>query len=380
MTTSREQAELSLQPFVNLSGHQTGRIIPAKPFLVTKEEIDAEIVRLSNIAQPLNHRRVSAMVPKGEPWAIYNAITPGTRVSLSVVLPGEKTAPARENSNQIEITISGSGIVETSKSSFSVDQNDVCTLPPMEVYSHLNEGRAPWVRLTYSNQPMLEYLGCYFFEEGEEIRSEESRAAEVAVSEEDQRSFTRETAPDIALGNEGARLRGYEFLTDIEFMDAQPLVWRWLQIVGRLPVKQNDGKRPLWLLYNPETGRRNGTSASYFATWAGCAPDSPPMVEHRGHRHISASINYHVQGSGRSVVDGSEVSWKAGDLLFSAPSWSEHTHYPGPDGWQVLTVQDHPMHISLGSLLWQERMEGKIYSLGQEAGQTGFTAPRNFGR
>ena len=145
-----------------------------------------------------------------------------------------------------------------------------------------------------------------------------------------------------------------------------------------LAKEPGDG-RTIMLLYHPVTERRAGTTPSYFGTWARIPAGTPPYSGTRGHRHISASINYHVQGWGRSVVDGATVEWKAGDLLLSAPTWSEHAHYMGSDGATVLTVQDHPMHIALGSLLWQERMNGPILALGQQEGQTGYTAPRHKG-
>jgi gentisate 1,2-dioxygenase len=294
-----------------------------------------------------------------------------------VLRPGEETLPRRESTNQIEITIAGCGTVTVGEA-FDVGLHDVWNLAPMRVYSHRNTGKDLWVRLTYSNETLLERLGVLFAEEGADIQCEEQGAEQ--LSAEQLTTYVREAAPDLALGTGGARLRGYEFLTDIEFVESRSLVWPWRDIEPHLPATAGDGRRAIWLMYNPATERRNGTSNCFFATWAGCAPGTPPLPPTRGHRHTSASINYHTAGSGRSVVDGAVVDWKAGDLLFSAPSWSEHTHYHGSDGWTILTVQDHPMHIALGSLLWQERMGGPIHSLGTERGQTGYTAPRAPGR
>jgi hypothetical protein len=55
--------------------------------------------------------------------------------------------------------------------------------------------------------------------------------------------------------------------------------------------------------------------------------------------------------------------------MLSAPGWSVHGHYISPDGARILTVQDHPLHISAGSLVWQEDLEGgAILTLGGQAG------------
>ena len=67
-------------------------------------------------------------------------------------------------------------------------------------------------------------------------------------------------------------------------------------------------------------------------------------------------------------------------ISFSAPSWLEHAHYIGERGCTILTVQDHPLHISMASLLWQENPNDPILSLGNEEGQKGYVFPREAGR
>ncbi|AWT57612.1 hypothetical protein [Mycolicibacterium smegmatis] len=81
-----------------------------------------------------------------------------------------------------------------------------------------------------------------------------------------------------------------------------------------------------------------------------------------------------------STVDGVDIVWEAGDLLLSAPGWLEHAHYEGPDRLAVYTVQDHPLHIGMESLVWQEKMDGPLLALGSEAGQTGYVGPREAGQ
>lgn len=345
------------------------------PLLVTKETIEAEIERLARAPAPPNGVRSATIVHPSADGA-FPGFSPGTDVTINVLGPGEATRPRRTSANQIEICIRGSGVVEASETLNPV-LHDVWTIPPMETHRHRNDGEDLWVRLTYSNAPLLDKLGTLFGEEGDlPIAPKRTSAAPTSVAEE---LYKRETAPDIEMSQAGARLRGYEFLTDIEAVESKPLLWKWEDIAPYMPLREGDNKRNIWLLYNPATEKRQGTSASFFATYGGCAPGAPPIAATRGHKHMSASINYHTRGFGKSVVDGVTVEWKAGDLLFSAPSWSEHCHYHGEEGWTVLTIQDHPMHIALGSLLWQEDMDGPILSLGAEQGQRGYVAPREKG-
>ncbi|MFN3231102.1 MAG: AraC family ligand binding domain-containing protein [Alphaproteobacteria bacterium] len=122
--------------------------------------------------------------------------------------------------------------------------------------------------------------------------------------------------------------------------------------------------RRLYLLYNPMTGRTNGTTPNFFATMT----VRPPKIVDRPHRHVSAAINYYFSGSGRSTVDGKVYEWKAGDLMLSAPGWGVHNHASYDEPVYELTVQDQPLNILMESLLWQESLKEPAAILGVEAG------------
>jgi len=47
-------------------------------------------------------------------------------------------------------------------------------------------------------------------------------------------------------------------------------------------------------MYDPTTGRTNGTTPTFFAT----ITIRPAKIVDRPHRHVSAAINYYFQGSG----------------------------------------------------------------------------------
>jgi hypothetical protein len=68
--------------------------------------------------------------------------------------------------------------------------------------------------------------------------------------------------------------------------------------------------------------------------------------------------------------------------MLSAPSWSEHAHFvdSSPIGNTTLTVQDHPLHIGMESLIWQEKLDEPILTLGSQAGVKGYVAPRERGK
>jgi gentisate 1,2-dioxygenase len=161
----------------------------------------------------------------------------------------------------------------------------------------------------------------------------------------------------------------YERLINPPAVASPSLHWPWHQVKAHLDklVALGDSYRGrrLYLLYNPLTGRTNGTTPNFFATMT----IRPPGIVDRPHRHVSAAINYYFHGSGRSVVAGRRYDWEAGDLMLSAPGWAIHHHASGPDDHVYeLTVQDQPLHLSMESLLWQEDLKRPARVLGTEGG------------
>jgi gentisate 1,2-dioxygenase len=81
-------------------------------------------------------------------------------------------------------------------------------------------------------------------------------------------------------------------------------------------------------------------------------------------------VNYFISGRGWSTVDGERIDWSAGDLVFIAPGWATHHHASGPEPVQQLAVQDNPLHLAMGSLVWQEDLAEPPRLLGAEPGFT----------
>ncbi|MNY05415.1 5-nitrosalicylic acid 1,2-dioxygenase [compost metagenome] len=151
-------------------------------------------------------------------------------------------------------------------------------------------------------------------------------------------------------------------------LESKALHWPWQAVSRYLPTVEDMARgyngRRLFVLYNPATERRIGTTHSFFATIS----SSPPDNHHVPHRHSSSAINYYLRGNGYSKVNGVRLDWKAGDLILSAPGWAMHSHHSGTETTSALTVQDHPLQIAMESLIWQERMQEPILALGSQSG------------
>lgn len=357
--------------FADVSDQRLEKPTPWRPFKVSAAEIEAEIDRLAEAPTPANGRRAS-LILHPQSTAPGLGFAPAIDVTIEVLKPGESTLPVRRNSSQVTIDIQGSGTVRVADEAIELAKWDVCNIPSMKAYSFQNSGEQLWVRLTYSNAPLLAKLGAGYAE-----TITESTGSVTSLPSE---KYNRGTAPDFEVSPRGSRLRGYEFLTDIKVVESNAHHWPWAQVSTHLSSSPGDGKRMIMAMYNPATERRNGATPNFFVTAARIPAGVPLPLPERGHRHNSTAINYHFQGEGASVVAGERLEWSAGDLLLSAPGWSEHAHSGGGQHTtSVFTVQDHPLHIGMESLIWQEEMGGPILTLGSEAGVTGYVGPREAG-
>ncbi len=336
--------------------------------VVPRKAIDAEIERLAGLALASSGRRASAIehpMNKGP----VPAFAPGIDVTLHVVKPGERTPPIARNSSMVDMCIGGRGVAQIGGKRFAVEKFDVWNTPSMDPYGYANEGDELFVRLSYSNAPLLERLEVHYCDANPKIVSGDG-----SPSAKGQGQRARDAAEVIDLQADGAQLRGYEYLVDIDTVECKPLLWRWKDVRVHLEkVYTRDiaySGRHLYLLYNPATERRMGTSHSFFATLA----KYPPQKVDQPHRHISAAINYYFMGHGRSTVAGERMEWEAGDLHLSAPGWAVHNHASREQGFCALTIQDHPLHIAMDSLMWQETLKSPVLKLGSQRGfQTNLT-------
>jgi gentisate 1,2-dioxygenase len=351
--------------FLDCTGASAPKLNLWPAVVISGEEIGAEIERLVSLSPPASGRRASLIVhPYAEEPGL--GLAPGIRVALNVLKPGEQTQPIRHNSTQIDFCIRGSGRAVVRGKRIDFAQYDVWNTPSMAPYWYINDGPDLQVRLTYSNAALLEKMNVHVVEENPPL----AEAVEAPVAEETGEQAAKKVSPfgTFPLTQDGAFLMPYERLINPPAVESNPLHWPWKLVKEQLDKLVALGKdyvgRRLYLLYNPATGRTNGTTPNFFATLT----IRPPRIVDRPHRHTSAAINYYFAGCGRSTVEGKIYEWKAGDLMLSAPGWGVHNHASYDEPVYELTVQDQPLNIAMESLLWQEQLKLPVVVLGAQAG------------
>jgi gentisate 1,2-dioxygenase len=342
---------------------RTGATEPTKPDLlpavtIPKEAIEAEVERLASLPAPANGRRASIIAnPLTGPG---EGLSPGIDVCLSVLKPGERTTPIRHNASQVNFCIRGGGESTIDGKVIEFGQYDVFNTPSWVVYEHRNNSNDLQVRLTYSNAPLLEKMKIYVVEDDPKPGYKKKTF--------DEHSSAKSPFGTFPISDDGGFLMPYEKLINPDVVKSSPLFFPWKKVKPELDKLASLGQsyrgRRLYLLYNPATGHTNGTTSNFFATM--CL--RPKNIVDRPHRHTGAAINYYFEGSGYSVVEGVKFPWKAGDLMLSAPGWAVHNHASLDEDVYELTIQDSPLNIWMGSLLWQESLDQPIELLGAAEG------------
>ncbi|MEO7242380.1 MAG: AraC family ligand binding domain-containing protein [Variovorax sp.] len=332
------------------------------PVIINKAQIDAEVQRLANLPLPSNGRRESLIVHPSAP-AAAPGLAPGIQVKLSVLKPGEETAPFRHNATEVNFCIGGCGSTKIGEKTIAFNEFDVWNHPSFTPYSHKNTGKELQVRLTYSNTPLLQNLNIY-------LPEDYTAGAPAAGNDEKHADDPTRKSPFgmIPIGEDGGLLMPYETLINPIAVESKALHFPWTTVKAELDKLEALGKsyvgRRLYMMYNPMTTRYNGITPNFFATMT----IRPGSIVDRPHRHVSAAINYYFKGKGFSSVAGNRYEWGPGDLMLSAPGWTVHNHASYEEQVYELTVQDQPLNIFMESLLWQEDMKHPAALLGSTPG------------
>jgi hypothetical protein len=238
--------------------------------IVPRAAIEAEIERPRVDRAPVVGRRAAAISHPSNKSNVP-AFAPGIDVTLEVLKPGEESLPVARNSTMVDMCIRGEGTARIGRKQFGVSRFDVWNTPSMDPTSYRNDGSDLFVRMSYSNAPLLEKLEVHYVDTKPKMIDTPSLAA-------GDKPRARDLAESIDLGAEGARLLGYEYLVDIDTVEWKPLLWKWTDVEPHLEkVYARDKRytgRHLYLLYNPATERRMGTSPCFFATIASTRPTS----------------------------------------------------------------------------------------------------------
>jgi gentisate 1,2-dioxygenase len=358
------EARMSQAPesarFVDAAESTQTRDEPWPTLMVRREEIDAQIQRLADLPRPESGlRRCHIVHPNATAPGL--GFSPGMRVSLEVLRPGESTEPVLHLGAVMGFSIHGSGSVQVGDVEMSFEQYDTWSIPSFCPYQHRNDTDEMQARLTYSTIPVLEMLGVSLDIEDPDLNS-------VSFSSTLPRERDPLATELFQLPDRAATLRSYEALVDPDTGEQIPAHWSWAEVKEWLSPQARHGNayegRPVAMLVHEANDRTVGTTPTLSA----CYGTGPPGYTMTPHRHSAASIVYHFGGSGRSVVGGRKFEWHHGDLMWGAPGMAIHYHAVGEEHDWALIVQDNALQLAMDNEFWQENLKMDPILIGSHQG------------
>ncbi len=267
-------------------------------------------------------RRVLVLSDPGRGTGAMQA-TSSIYLGMQLLLPGE-TAPAhRHTPSAARIIVEGKGgftVVDGEK--LPMENGDLVLTPGGDWHDHGHEGSEPVVWLDALDLPLFVYLEGSYAEEAP-LQAQRNRPD---ASEVEYRAAG--LAPSRRLNN---TVRRYPMMR-----------YPWARTEAALLEMArwgDDGIAEVDYI-NPETGQDVLPTMGFTAMMLEAGQsDAPPL------RSTSAAFHV-IKGSGKSVVNGEEISWGPKDT-FTAPVFADITHHADSEAFLV-RIHDRPLQEKLG--------------------------------
>ncbi|KRB82207.1 gentisate 1,2-dioxygenase [Sphingomonas sp. Root710] len=362
---SKKANGLVEDPFVDASGQPDSAPRFWDAFKVSKEQIDGEIDRLKSLPRPANGRRRSYIV---HPQSDRNSITPGLRATIEVVMPGEVVETTANNSSSVAICIEGQGRALIDGKAFDMTRHDTLSVPNMASQSYASTGDEAYVRLVFSDAPILEYLRALYVSDGVG-----TGAAASAEPIEHKRDPMADFIYPMPTG--GGALKTYHAFIDPEVVEQSAHLWKWEEVktfLNDMDKNTKDLRAAIITMYwNPKTGRTHGSTNTITAwmsggvdpNWTGKKWDMA-----RSHRHNVTAMNYAIAGNWKTIVEREEISWGPGDLVLTAPAWAAHSNGRFDREAYTFAIQDNALLAAMNSTILQEYVNRPVIHLGARPG------------
>lgn len=220
--------------------------------------------------------------------------------TLHEILPGTVTTIHRHSWDAVAFVESGRGWTEVDGQRFEWRPWDAFYLPAWSWHRHGNAGEVPGVFLTWSVEPMVEWLGLAQFQDGgdtpvRDLPPPPTPAPEVLGDHPLARRLQR-------LRNQPVGSANTRLLT--RFEDVRGVV-------------SKRGARSLFLVDSTLGYRTQGLSIVMH--------ELAPGRHQARHRHGGDAYLYVVQGNGQTTIDDVPHAWHTGDLVV-VDHWVWHQH------------------------------------------------------
>ena len=257
-------------------------------------------------------------------------ITNTLYAGLQLILPGEVAPAHRHSQTALRFIVEGTGAYTAVEGERTIMRpGDFVTTPSWTWHDHGNEGDQPMVWLDGLDIPIVSFFDASFAEE----------------LEDDSQALSRPAGDSLARFGSGLLPVGYEHTTPASPVFNYPYTRTREALEQMRKAQEWDPCHGLKMRYvNPITGEY---AMPTMGTFMQLLPDGMTTAPYRSTDGMVYSV---VEGTGRTMVGGQELTWGPRDT-FVVPSWHRHHHVA--DGDAVLfSFSDRPIQEKLG--LWRQ--------------------------
>lgn len=265
-------------------------------------------------------------------------LTPTLFADVQLLMPQERAPAHRHTSSASRLFMEGTGgytVVEGEKC--YMGEGDLIINPSWQWHDHGNEGEENIVYLNVLDVPLVETLGCIFYDH--DYKREDPAG-------QDYQSPTKPLdTSDRLFRRSGLFPRAFRNSTQHE---ASPqLVYRWeharegLEQLRSFSPDPNDAHVLEYV--NPATGGPVQQTMSFNVQLL------PPSYAAEGHRHTSSGVYWVIDGKGELELADRTIEWSKNDI-FILPSWAWHRLRNISDSTDafLMSVTDEPAIRALG--------------------------------
>ena len=225
---------------------------------------------------------------------------------LQIVMPGEAARAHRHTPAALRFVIeSDGGYTTVDGDRVPMHPGDLVLTPNWTWHDHGNDTGNPMIWLDGLDIPLTHLLEAVFFE----------------PYPEDVQPVTRPTDSSLTSYGSGALRPAWE-THEAAHSPLMRYPWdkTWSALKGLAPSADGSPYDGVVLEYsNPNTG------GPVMPTMACHVQLLRPGESTKAHRHTASAIYHVVEGSGHSVVDGQQLTWRDKDV-FCVPGWTFHEH------------------------------------------------------
>lgn len=244
----------------------------------------------------------------------FEGIAPTLLCEIRALRPGQEAQPHRHSMAVLQYVLQGSGKSWIDGREFDWERGDLIVYPAWCTHSFRNTGTEPAYFLSVMDAPLVAAMGQLKVLPPEE--SDRAREKRQGMPSARYRDFPRVREAIMKLENE--QLGVFTYLDSVDLPTSiDPVIIRWksvkplLDALLEVPVQEDPRAGRVIGFYNKKLADVRGVTPGLMAGFQVV----PPGRRGLPHRHSVTAIQYIIEGTGVSTIEGQRFEWETGDIV-----------------------------------------------------------------